>query len=246
MSWHRMAAGKTYFVADVHLGLQAFNPQGREQRFVNFLRSIDSPETSALYLLGDIWDFWYEWDYVVPKGYIRVLGMLQKLIDNGIAVYFFPGNHDIWAYSYFEQMGMKKMSQPAFVTIGGKTLCLGHGDGLGGGDLGYRILNRMFKNRTIQKLFSKCLHPDRAMKMGHGWSKGNRLARGEKYIWKGESEPLVGYCRKVLKERHVDLFIFGHYHVCVKQKLSPASELVVLDSWIDRDSVFCIEAEAQS
>lgn len=241
-----MERNRSYFVSDVHLGLQAFDPEGREERFVRFLRSINTPETESLYMLGDIWDFWYEWNEVVPKGYIRVFSAISALIDSGIKVYFFPGNHDIWAYGYFEQLGMIKMVQPAFVTVGGKRLCIGHGDGLGKVDLGYRFLNGLFKCRMVQILFSSLIHPTLAMKLGKAWSKGNRLARGEKYVWRGDSEPLVRWCRQVLEQRQVDLFIFGHYHVSVDQQLSASSRLVVLDSWIDSDQAFCISPEAQS
>lgn len=241
-----MARHKSYFVSDVHLGLQAFNPEDREARFVRFLRSINSPETEALYMLGDIWDFWYEWKEVVPKGYLKVFAAISDLIESGVKVYFFPGNHDIWAYSYFEQLGMIKMAQPAFITIGDKSLCIGHGDGLGKVDLGYRFLNGLFKCRLVQILFSSLLHPTLAMLLGKAWSRGNRLARGEEYVWKGGDEPLAKWCEDVLKERKVDVFVFGHYHVPVRQSLNGGAELVVLDSWISSDSVFCISQEALS
>ena len=119
----------TYFVSDVHLGLQVSDPDERESRFVGFLNSLPQ-ETESLYLLGDIWDFWYEYRDVVPKGYVRVFAALQALMDRGVNVYFFQGNHDIWTYSYFESMGMKKLVQPCVVEIGGRRFCLGHGDGL--------------------------------------------------------------------------------------------------------------------
>ena len=119
----------TYFVSDVHLGLQVADPADRERRFVDFLRSL--PEnTDALYLLGDIWDFWYEYKHVVPKGYVRVFAALTDLMDRGVKVYFFQGNHDVWTYRYFEELGMIKLIQPAVVDISGKKFCVGHGDGL--------------------------------------------------------------------------------------------------------------------
>ena len=125
----------TYFVSDVHLGLQVADPAAREARFVGFLRSLPE-ETAALYLLGDIWDFWYEYRDVVPKGYVRVLAAIQDLMDRGVDVYFLQGNHDVWTYSYFEELGMKRLEQPALVEIGGRMFCLGHGDGLGPAPLG--------------------------------------------------------------------------------------------------------------
>ena len=118
----------TYFVSDVHLGLQVGDPAAREARFVEFLRSLPE-DTESLYLLGDIWDFWYEYRDVVPKGYVRVFGAIADLIDRGVGVYFFQGNHDVWTYSYFEELGMKRLEQPALVDVDGKLFCLGHGDG---------------------------------------------------------------------------------------------------------------------
>ena len=147
----------TYFVADVHLGLDVNGPADREARFVSFLRSL--PEnTSALYLLGDIWDFWYEYRDVVPKGYVRVFAAITDLIASGVDVYFFQGNHDVWTYHYFEELGMKRLVQPAYVDIDGTHFCLGHGDGLGPVPFGYRILRGIFHCRVLQILFSM-LHP---------------------------------------------------------------------------------------
>ena len=108
---------KTFFVSDVHLGLQVKDPAGRERRFVEFVKSLPE-DTKALYLLGDIWDFWYEYKHVVPKGYVRVFAALQELMDRGVDVYFFQGNHDVWTYSYFEELGMKRLEQPYLVEVG--------------------------------------------------------------------------------------------------------------------------------
>ena len=166
---------KTYFVSDVHLGLQVHDPEERERRFAGFLRSLPE-DTQALYLLGDIWDFWYEYRDVVPKGYLRVLSALQDLMDRGVKVFFFEGNHDIWTYSYFEELGMVKLTQPHLVEIDGKTLCLGHGDGLGPVPAGYRFLRGVFHSRVTQFLFSM-LHPWIAFRFGNGWSKNNRLLK---------------------------------------------------------------------
>ena len=164
-----------YFVSDVHLGLQVADPADREARFIGFLRNLPQ-DAEALYLLGDIWDFWYEYRDVVPKGYVRVLAALQELMDRGVKVYFFQGNHDVWTYSYFEELGMVRLTQPALVEIGGKKFCLGHGDGLGPTPFGYRFLRSIFHCRVLQILFSM-LHPWIAFRFGNNWSKGNRLDR---------------------------------------------------------------------
>lgn len=235
-----MSEKKTYFTADSHLGLDAFDPADRERRFVDFLRRINNPETEALYLLGDIWDFWYEWKYTVPKGYVNVFSALSQLVSAGIKVYFIPGNHDMWAYSYFRELGIIVLDQPHFVEIGGKTFCLAHGDGFDRSDKGYRFLNGIFKSKLCRFMFSTFIHPTIAMALGRKWSRSNRLARGEQYVWKAESEALVAWCEEVLSRRKVDFFVFGHYHVEVDQALSNGARLVVLDSWIRKDSVFCI------
>ena len=165
-----MERNLTYFVSDVHLGLDYKDKARREARFVQFLRDIPAERTAALYMLGDIWDFWYEYEDVVPRGYVRVFAALLSLMDEGVKVYFFQGNHDVWTYSYFEQLGMVKLQQPHFVRIAGKRFCLGHGDGLGKGMTGYKILKWIFHNRTCQRLFS-ALHPH--------WAFGLCLASGK-------------------------------------------------------------------
>ena len=220
-----------FFASEVHLGLNVAAPQDREARFVRFLRLVPADETRALYLLGDIWDFWYEYRDVVPKGYARVFSALMDLMDAGVEVYFFQGNHDVWTYSYFEELGMIRLTQPALVHIGGRTFCLGHGDGLGPVPKGYMFLRSVFHCRFLQVLFSM-LHPWIAFRLGNGWSKNNRLARREEYVFKGESEPLYKFAVDYSSEHHVDYFVFGHYHADVRMKLPTGAELIVMKDWI--------------
>ena len=219
-----------YFVSDVHLGLQVADPADRERRFVDFLLSLPK-ETEALYLLGDIWDFWYEYKHVVPKGYVRVLSALQGLMDRGVSVYFFQGNHDVWTYSYFEELGMKKLVQPHVVEIGGKRFCLGHGDGLGPVPIGYRFLRGIFHCRVTQFMFS-LLHPYIAFGLGNGWSKNNRLSHDQEYVFGGEDEPLVEFAERFAVENQIDYFVFGHYHADVRMTLKSGAELLILKDWI--------------
>lgn len=226
-----MERNRTYFVSDVHLGLQAGDPADREGRFVNFLKSI-SGDARALYLLGDIWDFWYEYRDVVPKGYVRVFSALQDLMDKGVEVYFFQGNHDVWTYSYFEELGMKRLVQPALVEIGGRRFCLGHGDGLGPVPAGYRFLRGVFHCRPLQVLFST-LHPWIAFRLGNGWSRRNRLARHQEYMFRGVEEPLYRFAEKFAEENHVDFFIFGHYHADVHMTLPSGAEFHILKDWME-------------
>ena len=236
-----MSNTRTYFVSDVHLGLQVADPAGREARFVDFLRGLPE-DTGALYLLGDIWDFWYEYRDVVPKGYVRVFAALQDLMDRGVKVYFFQGNHDVWTYSYFEELGMIRMTQPAVVEIAGKKFCLGHGDGLGPVPRGYRFLRSLFHNRIVQAMFS-VLHPWLAFRFGNGWSKENRLARKEEYVFKGEGEPLYKFAADFAKTHEVDHFIFGHYHVAVSMILPSGASFNILKDWIDGSPYICFDGE---
>ena len=233
-----MVKKRTYFVSDVHLGLQVADPAAREARFVDFLRTLPA-ETAALYLLGDVWDFWYEYRDMVPKGYVRVFAALRDLMDRGVEVYFFQGNHDVWTYNYFEELGMKKLVQPALVEVDGRTLCLGHGDGLGPVPLGYRFLRGVFHNRVLQFLFSM-LHPRIAFGLGNGWSRSNRLARHEEYVFRGADEPLYKFAAEFEKDNKVDCFIFGHYHCDVSMKTPAGADFVILKDWMDGSPFFCI------
>ena len=225
-----------YFVSDVHLGLDVNNPADRESRFVKFLNSIPKDRTMALFMLGDIWDFWYEYRDVVPKGYVRVFASLMDLMDAGVKVYFFQGNHDIWCYHYFESMGIEILQQPFPLEIGGKVFCLGHGDGLGPGHFWYKVMRWAFRNKVCQWLFSTFLHPTVAFRIGTGWSKKSRVARNEEYVFRGEDEPLYKFAVDFSKEVHVDYVIFGHFHTSVDMALPGGGRLLVLKDWMQPQS----------
>ena len=230
----------TYFVSDVHLGLDVADPSGREARFVSFLRGIPAAETESLYLLGDIWDFWYEYRDVVPKGYTRVFAALQDLMDAGVKVFFFQGNHDIWTYSYFEELGMKRCVQPYVTEIGGKKFCLGHGDGLGPGMRGYKLMRRGFHSRFLQRCFS-ALHPWFAFRLGNGWSRKSRLGKNIGYTFQGEEEPLYKFCASFPEP--VDYFVFGHYHCSVDLPVGSA-RLLILRDWLTASNWMVFDAAA--
>ena len=225
-----------YFVSDVHLGLDVNDPADRESRFVKFLNSIPKDRTMALFMLGDIWDFWYEYRDVVPKGYVRVFASLMDLMDAGVKVYFFQGNHDIWCYHYFESMGIEILQQPFPLEIGGKIFCLGHGDGLGPGHFWYKVMRWAFRNKVCQWLFSTFLHPTVAFRIGTEWSKKSRVARNEEYVFRGEDEPLYKFAVDFSKEVHVDYFIFGHFHTSVDMALPGGGRLLVLKDWMQPQS----------
>lgn len=225
-------AGRTdvYFVSDVHLGLRTQDPAEREARFVSFLKGIPRDTTSDVYLLGDIWDFWYEYRDVVPREGTRVIAQLIDLMDGGVQVHFCPGNHDIWTYSYFESLGMKKFIQPEYVQISGKTFCLGHGDLLGGAGRGYKFMLGVFRCRFLQKCFST-LHPWLAFRFGLGWSDSNRRSH-KPYHFRGEEEPLYRFALQESQKRHVDYFVFGHFHDNVDMTMPSGAKLIVLKDWM--------------
>ena len=165
---------------------------------------------------------------------------LTELIDRGIKVYFFPGNHDVWTYSYFEELGMKRLEQPHVAEISGKIFCLGHGDGLGPVPSGYRFLRGIFHNRVLQFFFSM-LHPWIAFGLGNGWSKHNRLTHDISYEFKGADEPLYKFAEKFAAENKVDHFVFGHYHDDVRMNLTSGAELHVMKDWILSSPYICVD-----
>ncbi len=234
-----------YFVSDVHLGLDYMDPVCREAKFAEFLNTLPQ-NTKAIYLLGDIFDFWYEYKHVIPKGYTRVLGALASLIDKGVEVYFFNGNHDIWTYSYLQnEVGVKLLHQPYIADIEGKTFCLGHGDGLGDGDWGYKFMNGIFKCRFLQIMFST-IHPRWAFGFGKWWSRHNRLThQSSSWQWKGEDERIVKYSNGInmARDNKVDYFIYGHFHYPVRMNLKEGGELLLLGEWIHNCDYFVFDGK---
>ena len=231
----------TYFVSDIHLGLQVGDPTTREKAFLKFLRGIDPAKTQSLYLLGDIFDFWYEYRYVIPRGYSRVLGALADLADEGVKVYFFRGNHDLWAKTYFGELGIRILEQPYTVKIGTQTFCLGHGDALGPGDLVYKFNKWLFSRKWAQTLFTG-LHPWIAFRWATGWSHRSRNEKPIAYHFKGEDERLYKYCKEFQSHTPVNHFIFGHYHCRVDMPVDTAT-LHVLGDWMTAPNWLVFNAE---
>ncbi|MDR0896193.1 MAG: UDP-2,3-diacylglucosamine diphosphatase [Prevotellaceae bacterium] len=225
-----------YFLSDAHLGSRAI-PHGRtqERRLVNFLDSIKD-KASAVYLLGDMFDFWYEFRTVVPKGYTRFLGKISELTDRGVEVHYFTGNHDLWCKDYFTaECGMIIHRQPLTLELFGKEFYLAHGDGLGDPNRSFKLLRSMFHNRTLQRLFSS-LHPRWSMEMGLNWAKHSRLkhATDEEPEYMGEGrEHLVLYTKEYLKSHpSINYFIYGHRHIELDLMLSSTTRILILGDWI--------------
>lgn len=225
-----------YFLADAHLGSLAIPHQRtQERRLVRFLDSIKH-KASAIYLLGDMFDFWNEYKYVVPKGYTRFLGKISELTDMGVEVHYFTGNHDIWTYGYLEkECGVLLHTQPETVEIYDKIFFLAHGDGLGDPDAKFKFLRKMFHNRTCQKLLN-FVHPWWGMQLGLNWAKHSRLKRadGKEAPFMGEDkEYLILFTKEYMKTHsNIDYFIFGHRHIELEMKMSRKTELVILGDWI--------------
>lgn len=225
---------KVYFASDQHLGaptMEASFP--REKKFVAWLDSIKS-DAEAIFLLGDLFDFWFEYKTVVPKGFIRVLGKLAEISDSGIPIYFFVGNHDLWMKDYFEkELNIPVFHQPKEFLINQKKFLIGHGDGLGPEDIGYKRMKKVFTFPLFKWMF-RWLHPDLGVKLGQYMSVKNKMISGEedfKFLG-AENEWLVQYCKKKLQENHYDYFVFGHRHLPLEIKLQENSIYFNLGDWI--------------
>lgn len=225
-----------YFLSDAHLGSLAIeHPRMQERRLVRFLDEIKDKAT-AIYLLGDMFDFWNEYRYVVPKGYTRFLGKLSELTDRGIEVHYFVGNHDLWTYGYLEQeCGVTLHRQPETMEIMDKTFFLAHGDGLGDPDKKFKFLKKCFTNRICQRLLN-FLHPRWGMALGLNWAKHSRLKRkdGKEPPYMGEDkEHLVLFAKDYLRSHpDIDYFMFGHRHIELDLMLTRNTRLMLLGDWI--------------
>ena len=225
---------KIYFASDQHFGAPtAEASKKREKIFLEWLNTIEK-DASALFLLGDLFDFWFEYKTVVPKGFVRVMGKLASFVDQGIGVYYFVGNHDLWMKDYFKtELGIPVYHQPKDFTIGNTTFFIGHGDGLGPNDKGYKRMKKLFTN-PLAKRFFQALHPDLGMRLGHYFSVKNKLISGDKdAVFLGEDkEWLAQYSKRKLKQKHRDFFLFGHRHIPMDIDLGSHSRYINLGDWI--------------
>lgn len=225
---------KIFFASDNHLG--APTPEKsleREKKFVRWLEEIQS-QAAALFLLGDLFDFWFEYQTVVPKGFTRVLGRLAQMSDAGLPIFFFVGNHDLWMQNYFEQeLGIKTFRKPQQMQCNGKLFLIGHGDGLGPGDKGYKRMKKVFTNPVCRFLF-RWLHPDLGVRLAQYLSQKNKLISGKEDVhFLGEdNEWLVQYCKRKLRQAPYDYFLFGHRHLPLKISIENKATYVNTGDWI--------------
>ncbi len=243
------AGKRIYFASDFHLGIP--DPESslqREKKLVHWLEDIRN-DAHEVYLMGDIFDFWFEYKSAVPKGYVRLLGKITELTDSGIPVYVFRGNHDIWAFKYLQkECGVKLYRKPLLKSFNGKAFLLTHGDGLGPGDNGYKFLKKVFEFPLNQWLF-RWLHPDLGTRLGLFFSRRSRLAniareQEEGYDRKNEDLPLWHYAKQMKQEYpEIDYFIFGHNHLMRKSALGENAAFVLLGDWISYFSYAVFDGE---
>jgi UDP-2,3-diacylglucosamine hydrolase len=226
---------RVYFASDFHLGApNAAASRERERLIVRWLDGI-AQDAHHIFLVGDIFDFWFEYKEVIPRGYIRLLGKMAELADRGIGISVFIGNHDMWMNGYFEEeLNIPVHYEPQAYTINGKKFYIGHGDGLGPGDHGYKFLKKVFRNPVCRWLFS-LLHPSWGIGLANYFSRKSRAATGgelEKFLGE-ENEWLAIYSKEILQQEHFDYFIFGHRHLPLDLKVGANSRYINLGDWIN-------------
>lgn len=241
--------GKAYFLSDVHLGAPMLkNNREREIRLVEWLESIRE-DCAVLFLLGDIFDFWFEYRRSVPKGHVRFLAKLCEFTDRGIPIHFFTGNHDVWAFDYLpRECGLILHTHNEPFRIGEKNFLIGHGDALNPQDRGYMFLYRIFHNRFLQACFRR-LHPDFGIWLAQKWSSHSRLQNGriEADVFRKENEEeIVRFCRQTLVFRHFDFFIFGHRHLPIDLPLTAGSRYINTGDWITHYSFAIFDGKEMS
>lgn len=229
-----MQGKKIYFASDFHLGVNAnLTSLEREKKIVRWLDFIQH-DAQEIYLVGDVFDFWFEYRSVIPKGYTRLFGKLAELRDQGIPIFFFIGNHDMWMFRYFEtELDIPIIREPIVKEWNGKKFFIGHGDGLGPGDYGYKFIKKVFANKICQFLFGM-IHPNLGVGVANFWSQKSRAISPAELEFLGEEkEWLVQFCNKKIKDTNVDYFIFGHRHLPIDYMLkNGTSRYINIGEWM--------------
>ena len=233
-----MPRTKLYFASDFHLGVPTHAKSlEREKRIIAWLDNIKK-DAKSIYLLGDIFDFWFEYKTVVPKGYVRLLAKFANLVDDGININIIKGNHDMWMYDYFpKEIGVNILEDKTILRENGKQIFLAHGDGLGPGDLGYKLIKKVFESSICQWLFAR-LHPNFGIGIAQFWSKKSRIGNQKKpdpFLGE-EKEWLVSYCKRKKNEVNIDYFVFGHRHLPLEITIDEKTKYINLGDWIHHNS----------
>ena len=238
-----MSVSKIYFASDFHFGVpDHVLSREREDLVVSWLEEIRK-DAAEIYLMGDIFDFWFEYAAVIPKGFIRFQGKLADLADSGIKITFFKGNHDMWMFDYFvKELGIQVISDELVLERNGKNFYLHHGDGLGPGDAKYKILKKIFRSGFCQWLFAR-IHPNFGVGIAKKWSKYSRLQNNQKEEFQDlDKEWLVSYCKELLLKEHYDFLIFGHRHLPLDVALGE-SRYINLGEWMNFNSYAVFDGE---
>ena len=229
---------KIYFASDFHLGVPPGSPsREREKRIIRWLDQIKS-DAAELYLVGDLFDFWFEYKRAIPRGFVRVQAKIAELADSGIPVHLFTGNHDMWIFDYLpKELGVELHRDPITKEWNGKKFFIGHGDGLGPGDHGYKLIKKVFSNKLCQWAFAR-LHPNFGICLANYFSKSSRLANADAdEIFNGaENEWLYQFCKEELKNQHYDYFVFGHRHLPLDLEVGENSRYINLGEWLHYNS----------
>jgi UDP-2,3-diacylglucosamine hydrolase len=234
-----------YFASDQHFGAPTFKEsRKREDRFIKWLDLIKK-DAKELFLLGDLFDFWFEYKTVIPRGFVRVLGKLAEMKESGIKIHFFVGNHDLWMQDYFEkELQIKVYHQPTQFVFNKRVFLIGHGDGLGPGDKAYKMMKKVFVN-PIAKWMFRWLHPDLGMRLAQHLSIKNKYISGEadlKYLG-DEKENLVIYCQNIHKETPHDFYVFGHRHLALDIKIGAHARYINTGDWVTLNSYASFDGE---
>ncbi len=226
---------KIYFASDFHLGAPDYkSSRQREKKIVSWLDEIRK-DAAEIFLVGDLFDFWFEYKHAIPKGFVRLQGKMAEIADAGIPLHVFTGNHDMWMFDYLpKELGIQLHRKPIRRTLAGKEFLIGHGDGLGPGDHGYKFIKKVFASPVSQWLFAR-LHPNLGIQLANYWSGTSRKAnRDEDEKFKGEEmEWLAIYCKEYLKKEHIDYFIFGHRHLPLDLEVGKNSRYINLGEWMN-------------
>jgi UDP-2,3-diacylglucosamine hydrolase len=241
-----LAAGKkVYFLSDFHLGAPDEKASRiREDNIVRFLQTAKN-DAAAMFIVGDIFDFWFEYKEVVPKGFVRLLGCLASISDAGIPIHIFTGNHDLWMQDYLtKEIGASVYFSAKEFTFSGKQFFVAHGDGLGPGDEGYKFLKKIFTNPICKFLF-RWVHPDLGIKLANFFSSQSRLKTGSSdEIFLGEEkEWLIIYSKELSQTNKANYFIFGHRHYALDLKISENARYINLGDWIRSNTYAVFDGE---
>ena len=225
---------KIYFASDFHLGVPTYEKSlVREKKIVAWLDMIKQ-DAEEIYLLGDVFDFWFEYKHAIPKGFVRLQGKIAELTDSGIKVHWFLGNHDMWIFDYIpKELGVELHQSEIEKTYNGQLFYIGHGDGLGPGDKGYKFIKKVFRSKISQWFFAR-LHPNFGIGLANFWSRKSRKYTGDAdaKFYGEDKEMLIQYCKQKVQEKPYNFFVFGHRHYPLDFKINEQSRYINTGDWI--------------